>query len=140
VKLAAGGIDADTIELMSSPPPGFAVLGGDDAFISPLLALGAQGAIAASAHVRTGAYASLVAHWHAGDMTTARDIGARLARLSLALFAEPNPSVIKGVLHAQGRIPSPAVRLPLLPASRDSVDAALRLLQTSDNRAYSRRP
>jgi 4-hydroxy-tetrahydrodipicolinate synthase len=25
--------------------------------------------------------------------------------------------VIKAVLHAQGRIPSPAVRLPLLPAS-----------------------
>jgi 4-hydroxy-tetrahydrodipicolinate synthase len=40
-----------------------------------------------------------------------------LAILAAALFAAPNPAVIKGVLHAQGRIPSPAVRLPLLPAS-----------------------
>jgi 4-hydroxy-tetrahydrodipicolinate synthase len=46
------------------------------------------------------------------------------------LFAEPNPVVIKGVLHAQGVIPSPAVRLPLLPAGRDSVQAALSLLET----------
>jgi 4-hydroxy-tetrahydrodipicolinate synthase len=32
------------------------------------------------------------------------------------------------VLHALGQIPSPAVRLPLLPASQDSVRAALTLL------------
>jgi len=41
------------------------------------------------------------------------------------LFAEPNPVVIKGVLHAQGKIPSPAVRLPLLPAGHDTVRAAV---------------
>ncbi len=29
-------------------------------------------------------------------------------------FAEPNPAVFKGVLHAQGRIPTPDVRLPLV--------------------------
>jgi len=39
----------------------------------------------------------------------------------------PFAVVIKGTLHAQGRIPSPAVRLPLLPASRDTVRAALSL-------------
>ena len=50
-----------------------------------------------------------------------------MAGLSAALFAEPNPVVIKAVLHAQGQIPSPAVRLPLLPASPDATDAALRL-------------
>ena len=64
----------------------------------------------------------------AGDVVRARALGHRLARLSAALFAEPNPTVIKGVLHAQGRIPSPAVRLPLLPASAPSIEAALSLL------------
>jgi 4-hydroxy-tetrahydrodipicolinate synthase len=34
--------------------------------------------------------------------------------------------VIKAALHAQGRIPTPAVRLPLLPAGRDTTAAALR--------------
>jgi 4-hydroxy-tetrahydrodipicolinate synthase len=48
-----------------------------------------------------------------------------------AVFAEPNPSVIKGVLHALGRIPTPDVRLPLLPAGADSVTATLRLLRQS---------
>ena len=43
----------------------------------------------------------------------------------LALFAEPNPAVIKGVLHAQGRLPTPDVRLPLGNASRRAVDRAL---------------
>ncbi|MGK5681560.1 dihydrodipicolinate synthase family protein [Actinoplanes sp. URMC 104] len=124
IKLAAGGIDADTIALMADPPAGFAVLGGDDAFISPLLALGAHGGILASAHVATAGFAALIAAWHAGDAARARTLGHRLAPLSAALFAEPNPTVTKGLLHATGRIPTPAVRLPLLAAAEQSVTAA----------------
>jgi 4-hydroxy-tetrahydrodipicolinate synthase len=41
------------------------------------------------------------------------------------MFAEPNPAVIKAVLQARGVIPSPAVRLPLLAASHESVSTAL---------------
>jgi 4-hydroxy-tetrahydrodipicolinate synthase len=37
--------------------------------------------------------------------------------------------VIKAVLHAEGAIPSPAVRLPLLEASRASVSVALDVLR-----------
>jgi 4-hydroxy-tetrahydrodipicolinate synthase len=124
LKHAAGGIDAATVDLMADLPPGFAVLGGDDAFVAPLLALGAHGAILASAHVATAGYADLVAAWRAGDAHRARPLGHRLARLSAALFAEPNPTVIKGLLYARGRIPTAAVRLPLLPASRPAVAAA----------------
>ncbi|MDQ1644005.1 MAG: 4-hydroxy-tetrahydrodipicolinate synthase, partial [Cryptosporangiaceae bacterium] len=54
-----------------------------------------------------------------------------LATLSSALFAEPNPAVIKAVLHAQGRIPTPAVRLPLLAAGPAAVRSALRLATVS---------
>jgi 4-hydroxy-tetrahydrodipicolinate synthase len=128
VKLAAGGIDAATVELLADPPAGFAVLGGDDAFVSPLLALGAHGGILASAHVATDRFAELVRAWAAGDAVRARAVGHALAGLALALFAEPNPTVIKGVLHAQGRIPTAAVRLPLVPAATHSVEAALKQL------------
>jgi 4-hydroxy-tetrahydrodipicolinate synthase len=128
VKHAVGAVDQDTMLLMAARPSDFAVLAGDDMFVSPLLALGAAGGILASAHVRTGEFADLIAAWHAGRTGQARDLGHRLAPLSAALFAEPNPTVIKGVLHAQGRCPSPAVRLPLLPASQDSIRAALELL------------
>ena len=129
VKHAVGGIDHDTVMLMADVPEDFAVLAGDDLFASPLLALGAAGGILASAHVCTRAYADLVAAWRAGEAERGRELGNRLAPLSAALFAEPNPCVIKGVLHALGKIPSPAVRLPLLPAHDDSVHAVMGLLR-----------
>jgi 4-hydroxy-tetrahydrodipicolinate synthase len=127
VKHAVGGIDEDTVRLLADLPDGFAVLGGDDAFVSPLLALGAAGAILASANVCTGSFAAMVRAWQDGECARARALGHGLAGLSAALFAEPNPVVIKAVLHAQGRIPSPSVRLPLLPASPAATEAALRL-------------
>lgn len=126
VKYAVGGIDADTLALLADPPNGFAVLGGDDAFISPLLALGAHGGIVASAHVATAQFVELADAWRTGDAGRARMIGRRLSVLSMALFAEPNPTVVKAVLHAHGRIPTAAVRLPLLPARPDTTQAALR--------------
>jgi len=124
MKQAVGGIDADTVMLMAGLPEGFAVLGGDDMFASSLLALGASGAIMASAHVCTSAFAVMIAAWRAGQAGPARELGHRLTGLAAALFAEPNPTVIKGVLCSMGRIPSAAVRLPLLAASAASVAAA----------------
>ncbi|MEV4802641.1 4-hydroxy-tetrahydrodipicolinate synthase [Nonomuraea sp. NPDC049421] len=125
VKHATGGVDPDAIDLVGDVPEGFAVLGGDDAVISPLLALGAAGGILASAHLETRSFADLADAWHTGDVARARDLGRRLARLSAVLFAEPNPTVIKGVLHARGLIPTPDVRLPLLPAAEETVSRAL---------------
>jgi 4-hydroxy-tetrahydrodipicolinate synthase len=124
MKQAAGGVDADTVMLMADRPDGFAVLAGDDLFASPLLALGAAGAIMASAHVCTRGFAGMVGAWRSGQAGQARALGHRLARVAAALFAEPNPIVIKAVLHAQNQIPSPAVRLPLLAASPASTAAA----------------
>ena len=71
-------------------------------------------------------------------MTAARALGGLLSTLSAALFAEPNPTVIKAVLHAQGRIPTPAVRLPLLPAQPGSADTALRHLGALEAAAAGR--
>ncbi|MGW7432279.1 4-hydroxy-tetrahydrodipicolinate synthase family protein [Streptomyces sp. NPDC054861] len=135
VKYATGVIDAAAMELLGSSIPGFAVLGGDDAVISPLLAAGAHGGVLASANVRTADYAELISLWQRDATGPARRLGAELARLSAALFAEPNPTVIKGVLHAQGRIPSPAVRLPLLAASADVVGRAAELAAAGTRRA-----
>jgi 4-hydroxy-tetrahydrodipicolinate synthase len=125
VKHSPGAIDSDTVEMMAGRPNGFNVLAGDCVLISPLLALGAAGAISASAHVCTASYAQLVGAWRTGDLAAARSLGHRLAPLSARLFAEPNPTVIKGVLHELGHIPSPAVRLPLVPAQPESVREAL---------------
>ena len=125
VKLATGAVDAVAVDLLGDPPPGFAIMAGDDVFLSPLLALGAAGGILASAHLATGQFAALAAAWRRGDLGAARRLGPALARLSAAAFAEPNPSVIKAALHAQGRIPAPGVRLPLLPAAPASAEVLL---------------
>lgn len=129
VKYATTAITAQTVDLLGELPADFAVLGGDDAVISPLLALGATGGILASAHLAATQFVALAAAWQAGDAASARDLGARLARVSAAVFSEPNPTVLKGVLHAQGRISTPNVRLPLLPAARASVEQTLTLLE-----------
>ena len=109
VKRAVGSIDQDTLAMMAGRPPGFSVLGGDDLYISPLLALGADGAILAAAHVRTGEFARLIRLWRDGAAAEARLLGHRLARVAQTLFAEPNPVVIKAVLHRLGQIPEPVV-------------------------------
>jgi 4-hydroxy-tetrahydrodipicolinate synthase len=125
IKFATGGLDQAAVHLLADAPPGFAVLAGDDLYVSPMLALGAAGGILASAHLATQRFVALAAAWASGDLCGARDLGHQLARLSAAVFAEPNPSVLKGALHALGQIPTPDVRLPLLPAGADSVRALL---------------
>jgi len=132
IKHSPGGIDGDTVALLTDLPPRFSALCGEDVLLSPMLALGAQGGILASAHVSTVHNVELVRAWHAGELALGRELGHRLAILAAALFAAPNPAVIKGVLHAQGRIPSPAVRLPLLPASEILVSKALELASLSE--------
>ena len=54
----------------------------------------------------------------------ARVLWQRLAPLVGALFAEPNPAPLKGLLARQGRIDG-ELRAPLLPAAATTVDAAL---------------
>jgi 4-hydroxy-tetrahydrodipicolinate synthase len=96
LKHAPGGIDGDTVALLADLPRHFSVLCGDDVLLSPMLALGAQGGILASAHVSTLDYVELAGAWQAGDIRQARELGHRLAGLSAALFAGPNPTVLKG--------------------------------------------
>ncbi|WP_343948574.1 4-hydroxy-tetrahydrodipicolinate synthase [Nonomuraea longicatena] len=121
VKYATGSVDQDALDLLADLPTGFDVLCGDDPFVSPLLALGASGGIVASANLATDRFVALAQAWQAGDAERARELGQRLFKLSAALFTEPNPTVLKGVLHVRGLIPTADVRLPLLPASAASV-------------------
>ena len=125
VKQAVGGIDADTLTVLAAAPAGFAVLGGDDAFLLPMVLMGATGAISASANLLTGRFAAMVDDGLAGRAGVGRAAAEQLLPFALALFAEPSPAVIKAVLHADGRIPTPDVRMPLSAASPAATTAAL---------------
>lgn len=124
-KHSVGAIDEATIDFMNELDPDVSVLAGDDLFAGPLVALGARGAVMASANVATRSYADLLVAWEHGLSGQARTSHDDLVPLTRALFAEPNPSVIKAVLAAQGRISSPHVRLPMVPASNAAVSVAL---------------
>jgi 4-hydroxy-tetrahydrodipicolinate synthase len=132
MKHAVAALDAGTVTLLADPPPRFTVLAGDDVMAAPLMALGAAGGILASAHLCTARWAGMADAWRAGDAPYARSLGAPLAPLASALFAEPNPGVIKAVLHARGRIATPDVRLPLLPPHPDAVATALGRLEAAE--------
>jgi 4-hydroxy-tetrahydrodipicolinate synthase len=131
VKQAVGGIDVDTLQVLAQAPASFSVLGGDDAFLLPLILMGGAGAIAASANVATEHYAAMIDKGLAGEVTAARDVAETLLPLTLALFAEPSPAVIKAVLHARGTIPTPHVRMPLADASSKARDHALAAVEAA---------
>lgn len=129
LKQAVGALDHDTLELLRRRPPGFEVLAGDDAFIAPAMLMGATGAIAAGAHVRTRDFADLIVAARAGDVERARRLAEALLPVVDAGVAEPNPAVWKAALHACGEIPTAAVRRPLTPASPAATAAILAALR-----------
>ena len=135
VKQAVGGIDADTLQLLADRPESFSVVGGDDAFLFPLTLMGGAGAIAASANVATERFAAMVDCGLAGQVREGRALAEALLPLTLALFAEPSPAVIKAVLHGQGKIATPNVRMPLADASPAALEQALAALDVVGRRA-----
>ena len=125
IKQAAAGLDLDTLELLRGAPDDFAVLGGEDPFLLPIVLMGGAGAICASAHVCTEQFVSMIECGLAGKVEEGRAHAERLLPVVQSCFTEPNPAVFKGVLHAQGRIPTPDVRMPLTNASAGAIETAL---------------
>lgn len=124
VKQAVGALDTETLEILAAAPSDFSVLGGDDPFLLPTVLMGGAGAICASAHVCTERFVAMTDCGLAGKVDDGRAHAEALLPVVQASFVEPNPSVFKGVLHAQGRIPTPDVRLPLVNASSGAVEQA----------------
>ncbi|MEA2466756.1 MAG: 4-hydroxy-tetrahydrodipicolinate synthase [Thermoleophilaceae bacterium] len=125
VKQAVGGIDADTLEVLAGAGDDFVVMGGDDAFLYPLVLMGGSGAVAASAHLCTERFVQMIECGLEGRVAEGRAHAEALLPLVRWLFAEPSPAPVKAVLHAQGRIPTPHVRMPLGDASAEVAARAI---------------
>ena len=131
VKQAVGGIDEGTLRVLAEAPSDFALLGGDDAFLFPQVLMGAAGAICASAHVCTERFVAMIECGLAGKVDDGRAHHEALLPVVAACFVEPNPAVFKGVLHAQGLIPTPDLRLPLTNGSSAAVEVALAAIEAA---------
>ncbi|MBF6256001.1 4-hydroxy-tetrahydrodipicolinate synthase [Nocardia farcinica] len=130
VKQAVGAVDTDTARLIAHAPATFSVLAGEDTLVSPLLAMGARGGILATANVCARELVELHRRWLDGTPDRARELADRLVEPARLLLSEPNPTVIKAVLHARGLLSTPRVRLPLLTAAPSpAVLAAVRALR-----------
>lgn len=125
VKQAVATLDADTLRVLSEAPHGFVVLGGEDTLLFPLMCMGAVGTISAAAHLCTERFVAMIECGLAGKIEDGRAHAEALLPVIHAAYTDPNPAVFKGVLHAQGRIATPAVRLPLTNGSADAIARCL---------------
>ena len=131
----AGRVADATRELARLPKPAaaglalrleearLALLAGNDDELFDQLARGAAGAVTASAHLATGAFVRLHALLRDGRLPEARALWHRLAPLTTAAFAEPNPAPVKAALARQGWI-ADVLRAPM-PRAADDTAAAL---------------
>jgi 4-hydroxy-tetrahydrodipicolinate synthase len=104
------------------------LLAGEDAQIFSTLALGGAGAIAACAHVCTAQFVEVMRLLQQGELQSARKLWQPLAPLVSAVFAEPNPAVIKAVLAQQGLIQD-GLRLPMMAASAGATERLLAAME-----------
>ncbi|NWF11731.1 4-hydroxy-tetrahydrodipicolinate synthase [Pseudomonas salomonii] len=109
-----GGNLANTLALLASGDVD--VLCGEDIQIFNALCLGASGAIAASAHLRTEAFVALCQQVRDHQLAEARATFFTLLPLINTLFMEPNPAPVKAALALQGLIGS-ELRAPMQAAS-----------------------
>jgi 4-hydroxy-tetrahydrodipicolinate synthase len=112
-----GNDRAQSIELLRRRPAGFRVLTGEDAQYHNALVDGADGAILLSAHIETGAFASIRTLLWEGNQDAASARWSSLAGLTDLLFAEPSPAPAKYWLARTGLIDSAEVRLPMVEVS-----------------------
>ncbi|MSV68465.1 MAG: 4-hydroxy-tetrahydrodipicolinate synthase [Actinobacteria bacterium] len=131
IKQAVGSLDADTLRILSEAPEGFSVLGGEDPYLFPTMLLGGKGAITASGHVLTERFVAMINDGLKGRVSDGRAHHEALLPVITACFAEPNPAIFKGVLLAQGRIPTANVRMPMTDASPEAVARALSAIKAA---------
>jgi len=109
-----------------------AVYSGDDALNLGWLAHGAVGVVSVVAHVAGLRYAAMVRAVDDGDLATAQRIHRELLPAVRGIMTVTQGAImVKAALHLQGVLSSPAVRLPLVPATPDQVAVLRRDLAES---------
>ena len=110
----------------------FAVYSGSDFMTLPMVELGAVGVVSVASHLVGEQIQQMITAARDKDLDTAQPIHDRLLPVFEALFLEPNPMPLKGVLSQVWRsVGDP--RLPLIPASTETVDAVKEALANAQN-------
>jgi 4-hydroxy-tetrahydrodipicolinate synthase len=128
LKDASGDIK-QTMSLLMNPPKDFSIMTGEDILFYLTLAMGGQGGILASAHVKTEKFLDVYNKMQEHKQEEAFAEWKELYELIPLLFKEPNPAPIKYLLKKAGMISSSEVRLPLMQISdqlKDKLDRVMK--------------
>ena len=105
---------------------------GDDGLNFAWLAHGASGVVSVVAHADAHSWREMITEVDAGDLAGARAVARRIRPLVQAIMGGGQGAVMaKEALLLQGRIPSAALRLPLVRAEADEVAALRAVLDAS---------
>lgn len=113
----ASGDAKQSMHLLLNRPKDFSILTGEDILYYLSLALGGDGGILASAHLKTETFIDIYEKVKNNDHQSALKSWQKLSKIIPLLFEEPNPTPIKYVLYKLGIISSAEARLPLTPIS-----------------------
>lgn len=125
VKDATGGVvkAGDLLRRTQDAPGGFEVYSGADELNLPLLAVGASGVVSVASHL-VGPQLAELCTAATTDPARAGVLHRAMLPLVAALFSAPSPGPLKGAL-ARYDLPAGPVRLPLVAAPKDIVDAVV---------------
>ena len=129
VKDATGDVEQGFRRMEST---GLEYYSGDDGLNFAWLTHGASGVISVAAHADAHSWRQMIAAVDAGDLASARTLARSLRPLVHAIMGGGQGAVMaKEALHLQGRLPSPALRLPLVRAEEAEVTALREVLAAS---------
>jgi 4-hydroxy-tetrahydrodipicolinate synthase len=117
-------------EIVSTCPPEFVLLSGDDATAVDLMGAGARGVISVTANVAPRRMHEACNAALSGDLVAARTIDASLQALHKDLFVEANPIPVKWALARMGIIGN-AIRLPLVELAAAHHETVLRAMRAA---------
>ena len=129
VKDATGDVEQGFRRMEST---GLEYYSGDDGLNFAWLTHGASGVVSVVAHADAHSWREMITEVDAGDLAGARAVARRIRPLVQAIMGGGQGAVMaKEALLLQGRIPSAALRLPLVRAEADEVAALRAVLDAS---------
>ncbi len=99
----------------------FVVLSGDDALSTAFIRNGAKGVISVAGNAFPKLFGKLIHLAMEGKLNEAEMIQERFSKLNTSLFANGNPAGIKALLKDMELIKYNSLRLPLVPASKETI-------------------
>ena len=127
VKEASGNV-AQIDEIIAGAPDGFEVISGDDAITSQLIQTGATGVISVIGNALPREFGAMVHAALSRKADEANTLDGRLRPFYPLLSVDGNPAGIKAMMSLMGEVEN-VLRLPLVPARRETVDALAKALQ-----------